>query len=176
MVGAGFDWVCWDLGFLFTFNQWSLVGLTGFDQIWFRERDGGSWVWLCLLRSELSLWLWLVIIDGFDWVWSNLGLEKEMLMGAGFDWVRWLGLQGLLLLLVWLVIVSRHLGFRVYWRFGFGDVHVFWFWRCSCFLIWFVGVCFLMWFAGFDWVLWFGDVHVFFFSLMFMFFYFGFAL
>ena len=86
----------------------------------FRERDGGCWVWLGLLGFGLSLRLWSVIVGGFDWVWSDLGLEKEMLVGFGFDWVRWLGLQGLLLLLVWSVIISRHFVFGVCWRFGFG--------------------------------------------------------
>ena len=29
-----------------------------------------------------------MIIGGFDWVWSDLGLQKEM-VGVGFDWVCW---------------------------------------------------------------------------------------
>ena len=31
-----------------------------------------------MLGSGLSLRLWSVIVGGFDWVWSDLGLEKEM--------------------------------------------------------------------------------------------------
>ena len=121
LFGSGFrerDNGCWVrlglLGSRLSLRLWSVI-VGGF-----RERYGGCCVRLGLLGSGLSLRIWSMIVGGFDWVWLDLGLEKEMLVGAGFNWVRWLGLQGLLLLLVWSVIDSRHLGFGVCWRFGFG--------------------------------------------------------
>ena len=73
LVGVGFDWVCWDLGFssaLIGDHWWVRLGLI---KSRFKERDvGGCWVRLGLLGSGLSLQLWSVIIDGFDWVWSMI--------------------------------------------------------------------------------------------------------
>ena len=73
LVGVGFDWVCWDLGFssaLIGDHWWVRLGLI---KSRFKERDvGGCWVRLGLLGSGLSFQLWSVIIDGFDWVWSMI--------------------------------------------------------------------------------------------------------
>ena len=99
-----------------------------------------------------------------------------MLVGVGFDWVRWLGLHGLLLLLVWSVIVSRHLGLGfvgdlvlafvgnfAFWNFFFSklltccgiwnffDYGLVWEWM-SWVLCW-VSILWMVWFGcGFVWV------------------------